>query len=214
MIAQKSRNRLSQIGPANGFSHSDAPKNSIPSGKANLMNSSEMLLETLKRIPGLFRRWELNEVLEPQGRYRIEDAGTHADGTPLLAVYTSDRVGETTDVDNVTYDAPSSDDPRSIIPDGLLPKRLVSRLPLIIEVDVADDDEPKMVPLFGPQGATLADLYLAIEAEREICRSASETEKALSVLLDCLLARGATPETHVCAALGMIATVGTVERDQ
>ena len=57
------------------------------------MNNSEMSLENLKRIPGL--RWELNEVLEPQGRYRIEDAGTHADGTPLLAVYTSDRVGET-----------------------------------------------------------------------------------------------------------------------
>ena len=214
MIAQKSRNRLSQIGPANGFSHSDAPKNSIPSGKANLMNNSEMLLETLKRIPGLFRRWELNEVLEPQGRYRIEDAGTHADGTPLLAVYTSDRVGETTDVDNVTHDAPSSDDPRSIIPDGLLPKRLVSRLPLIIEVDSTDDDGPKMMSLFGPQGATLADLYLAIMAEREICRSASETEQVLSVLLDRLLARGASPETRVCAALGMIATAGTVERDQ
>ena len=214
MIAQKSSNRLSQISPENGFSHSDAPNNSIPSRKTNLMNNSEMLLETLKRIPGLFRRWELTGVLEPQGHYRIEDAGTHADGTPLLAVYTSGRVGETTDVDNVTYDAPSSDDPRSIIPDGLLPKRLVSRLPLIIEVDVADDDEPKMVSLFSPQGATLADLYLAIKTERDICQSASETEQALSVLLDRLLARRATPETHVGAALGMIASTGTVERGQ
>ena len=214
MITQKSRNRLSQIGPVNGFSHSDALKNSNPSRKVSLMNNSEMSLENLKRIPGLFRRWELNEVLEPQGRYRIEDAGTHADGTPLLAVYTSDRVGETNDVDDVTHDAPSSDDPRSIIPNGLLPKRVVSRLPLIIEVDGADDDGPKMMSLFGPQGATLADLYLAIVAERDKCRSARETEQVLSVLLDRLLARGAAPETRVCAALGMIATAGTVERDR
>jgi hypothetical protein len=40
--------------------------------------------------PGLYRRWELTEVCEPNRNYQIEDAGTHADGTPLLAIYVRD----------------------------------------------------------------------------------------------------------------------------
>ena len=44
--------------------------------------------EDLKRIPGLFRRWELPEILKNQGAYRIENAGAHQDGTPLVAIYT------------------------------------------------------------------------------------------------------------------------------
>ena len=47
-------------------------------------------LEDLKRLPGLYRRWELAEVFEPNRNYHIEDAGTHADGTPLLAVFVDD----------------------------------------------------------------------------------------------------------------------------
>jgi hypothetical protein len=43
--------------------------------------------EDLKRLPGLYRRWELSEVFEPNRSYHIEDAGTHSDGTPLLAVF-------------------------------------------------------------------------------------------------------------------------------
>ena len=39
------------------------------------------------RIPGLYRRWELPELLKSHRAYRVEDAGTHEDGTPLLAVY-------------------------------------------------------------------------------------------------------------------------------
>jgi len=46
--------------------------------------------EPLKRIPGLYRRWELPEIFKLQRRYHIEEAGTHADGTPLLAIYVSD----------------------------------------------------------------------------------------------------------------------------
>lgn len=42
------------------------------------------------RLPGLFRRWELPEVLQSHQAYRIEDAGAHEDGTPLLAVYAGD----------------------------------------------------------------------------------------------------------------------------
>lgn len=46
--------------------------------------------EDLRRVPGLFRRWELSELLEPDRRYHIEDAGAHADGTPLVALYAAD----------------------------------------------------------------------------------------------------------------------------
>eukprot|EP01035_Chromulina_nebulosa_P014731 gene14731-biopygen12551 len=55
------------------------------------MNSIADLSPTdLKRIPGLYRRWELTEVFEAHRNYQIEDAGTHADGTPLLAIFVSD----------------------------------------------------------------------------------------------------------------------------
>ena len=39
------------------------------------------------RLPGLFRRWELEQVVELGTDFHIEDAGTAADGTQLLAVY-------------------------------------------------------------------------------------------------------------------------------
>jgi len=39
------------------------------------------------RIPGLYRHWELSEVLTNHHAFRIEDAGAHQDGTPLLAIY-------------------------------------------------------------------------------------------------------------------------------
>ena len=38
----------------------------------------------LVRIPGLYRRWELAEVVKIHHAFRIEDAGVHQDGTPLL----------------------------------------------------------------------------------------------------------------------------------
>ena len=54
------------------------------------MNTTvDLAIEDFKRIPGLFRRWELTEVCEANRNYQIEDAGTHADGTPLLAIYVS-----------------------------------------------------------------------------------------------------------------------------
>ena len=55
------------------------------------MNSTaDLSLENYRRLPGLFRRWELTEVCEPNRNYQIEDAGAHADGTPLLAIYFSE----------------------------------------------------------------------------------------------------------------------------
>lgn len=43
----------------------------------------------LRRLPGLFRRWELAQVIAAGEDYRVEDAGTASDGTPLYAIYTS-----------------------------------------------------------------------------------------------------------------------------
>lgn len=43
--------------------------------------------EEYLRLPGLFRRWELEQVLEADTDFRLEEAGTASDGTPLLAVY-------------------------------------------------------------------------------------------------------------------------------
>ena len=45
----------------------------------------------LRRIPGLFRRWELSQLLVPGEDYHLEDAGTTADGSALVAVYRSIR---------------------------------------------------------------------------------------------------------------------------
>lgn len=55
------------------------------------MNStSDSPAGELRRLPGLFRRWELTEVLEQHRNYQIEDAGLHSDGTPLVAVFFSE----------------------------------------------------------------------------------------------------------------------------
>ncbi|QNT71177.1 hypothetical protein [Defluviicoccus vanus] len=43
----------------------------------------------LRRLPGLFRRWELAQIIEAGRDYRIEDAGEAGDGTVLFAIYRS-----------------------------------------------------------------------------------------------------------------------------
>ena len=48
------------------------------------------------RIPGLFRRWELSEVIEVGADFHLEDAGEAADGTPLIAVYRRERTKSST----------------------------------------------------------------------------------------------------------------------
>jgi len=40
-----------------------------------------------RRLPGLFRRWDLAQVLEAGEDYHIEDAGWTRDGTTLFAIY-------------------------------------------------------------------------------------------------------------------------------
>jgi hypothetical protein len=48
---------------------------------------SEERSDEFVRLPGLFRRWELEEVLEVGRDFHLEDAGETADGTQLVAVY-------------------------------------------------------------------------------------------------------------------------------
>jgi hypothetical protein len=155
------------------------------------MNSIADLSPTdLKRIPGLYRRWELTEVFEAHRNYQIEDAGTHADGTPLLAIFVSDLLADTAGSKETGPDG-TAIDPRTIIPAGLVPPELVSSLPLVIEVERPGEDGLSLISLFGPNGATIADLYLAVMDQRDVLAATRQTERALAILLDRLLGHGA-----------------------
>jgi len=43
------------------------------------------------RLPGLYRRWEIEQVLDAGHDFHIEEAGTASDGTQLFAVYRRER---------------------------------------------------------------------------------------------------------------------------
>jgi hypothetical protein len=43
------------------------------------------------RLPGLFRRWEIEQVVDPGADFHLEEAGDASDGTPLFAVYRRER---------------------------------------------------------------------------------------------------------------------------
>lgn len=46
-------------------------------------------MEELIRVPGFYRAWELPQLLRLNEVFQIEDAGTHSDGSQLLAVYST-----------------------------------------------------------------------------------------------------------------------------
>ncbi len=43
--------------------------------------------DELLRLPGLFRRWEIEQVARAGTDFHLEEAGCASDGTPLFAVY-------------------------------------------------------------------------------------------------------------------------------
>jgi len=45
-------------------------------------------------MPGLYRRWELQQVIEPGEDFYVENAGVCEDGTSLLAIYHRQHAGE------------------------------------------------------------------------------------------------------------------------
>lgn len=47
--------------------------------------------EELLRLPGLFRRWEFEQVLDGSDEFHVEAAGATHDGTKLFAVYYRDQ---------------------------------------------------------------------------------------------------------------------------
>ncbi len=79
---------MSRSGALLGFSRAGAVAPSRETDGAGLMNCTDDN-DDLTRVPGLFRRWELSDVLKTRRTYRLEEAGIHADGTPLMAIYTS-----------------------------------------------------------------------------------------------------------------------------
>jgi len=47
-----------------------------------------------ERLPGLFRRWELEDVIEAGYEYRVEEAGRDADGSTLFVLYRRECLSE------------------------------------------------------------------------------------------------------------------------
>lgn len=48
-------------------------------------------MDDFVRIPGLLRRWEIEQVVTAGAEYRIEEAGETSDKTQVFAVYRRDR---------------------------------------------------------------------------------------------------------------------------
>lgn len=46
------------------------------------------------RLPGLFRRWEFEQVIDVDEEFLVEDAGKASDGTPLFAIYSRPHAGK------------------------------------------------------------------------------------------------------------------------
>jgi len=47
--------------------------------------------EDFLRLPGLFRRWEIEQVIEGSDEFHISAAGATEDGADLFAVYYRER---------------------------------------------------------------------------------------------------------------------------
>ena len=157
-------------------------------------------IENLKRIPGLFRRWELSEIFEANCDYHIEDAGTHADGTPLIALFSSGA--QVNPVGSGKSGKRESVDPRDIIPANLLSEHVISALPLTLEVGAAK----KPLQLFSAGGATVGDLGLAIKNLGQMLQDGEQKVDALSLLHQELIAHGADANAGVFEMLEIIAT--------
>ena len=86
-----------------------------------MIRKADLLTADLKRVPGLYRRWELPEILKNQRAYRIENAGSHQDGTPLVAVY-ADADADTGQLDN-QHNASIKDAEAASVPLGTMSRR-------------------------------------------------------------------------------------------
>jgi len=168
-----------------------------------MTNPANTPSEDLKRIPGLFRRWELPGIFEVNRDYHVEDAGMHVDGTPLVALYTRENGEEAGgSIEDGDY-APS--DPKAIIPENLLPRGVVAALPLSLDFQTIGLERPASLPLFSPSGATVGDLRKAIVEIQQTLKADGRKIQALSQLYQELLAHGASADAGVFEMLGIIA---------
>lgn len=103
-----------------GFSHSDATARHTNRKSTRINRKTDPVSADLKRIPGLYRRWEMPEVLKNQRAYRIENAGAHQDGTPLVAVYADADASQSDDQQN----ASNQDTEAALVPSGTMRQRL------------------------------------------------------------------------------------------
>lgn len=169
-----------------------------------MTNPADTLSEDLTRIPGLFRRWELPEIFEPNRDYHIEDAGAHADGTPLVALYSS----EAPEYPGVSAGKSNREDadPRDAIPANLLPEDIVAALPLALKTGTVDSDGSQPLPLFSTGGATVGDLREAIVDIGHTLKADGRKLQALLRLHQELVAHGADANAGVFEMLEIIAT--------
>ena len=84
-----------------------------------MISKTDLLSADLKRVPGLYRRWELPEILKNQRAYRIENAGSHQDGTPLVAVYADAEAGQP----DALHNASITDAEAASLPLGTMSRR-------------------------------------------------------------------------------------------
>ena len=86
-----------------------------------MISKTDLLSADLKRVPGLYRRWELPEILKNQRAYRIENACSHQDGMPLVAVY-ADADAEAGQPDDL-HNASIKDAEAASVPPGTMSRR-------------------------------------------------------------------------------------------
>ncbi|WP_225888675.1 hypothetical protein [Myxococcus xanthus] len=69
----------------------------MPGGGACLCcECAEAQANDYVRLPGLFRRWEIQHVVDTDADFNIEAAGSTEDGTELFSVYRRERHAPTT----------------------------------------------------------------------------------------------------------------------
>ncbi|QQR46204.1 hypothetical protein JKA73_08895 [Myxococcus xanthus] len=75
----------------------DAAGPDVPGGGACLCcECAEAQANDYVRLPGLFRRWEIQHVVDTDADFNIEAAGSTEDGTELFSVYRRERHAPTT----------------------------------------------------------------------------------------------------------------------
>ena len=57
------------------------------SGQCARNADTASLVTEYVRVPGLYRRWEIEQVIDEGYEFRVERHGADADGTALFAVY-------------------------------------------------------------------------------------------------------------------------------